>query len=63
MAWPPPPLQTTSHFKGANELRLDSRRGSDYVGAVDAVDDNDNDDDDAVDAVDDKERNESYYHR
>ena len=63
MARPPPPPQTTSHFKGTYELRLDSRRGSDSVGTVDAVDDDDVDDVDAVDAVDDKGLNESNYYR
>lgn len=64
MARPPPPLQTTFRFKGTDELRLDSRRGSDSVCAVDDDDDdNNNNAVDTVDAVDDKGRNESNYYR
>lgn len=61
----PPPLQTTSHFKGADELRLETRRirrGCDAVDGVDGVDTVD-DDDDYVDAVSNIGQRESNYHR
>lgn len=66
VALPPPPLQTTSRFKGTDELRLETRRirrGCDAVDGVDGVDTVDDDDDDYVDAVSNIGQRESNYHR